>query len=162
MRTDFYCNSIMDSGKKISCSENSQQIRLTIQQRLLAALVLPSAAIVFAVLHFAALYKWVFYPFPCGFKVRFGLPCPTCGMTTSVLAFARGEILQSFYIQPATAAFCCIFILMGIFSIAAAICGTDWGIVRSIKLKYIIVTLIILVAGGWAVTMARAIAGTGH
>jgi hypothetical protein len=28
---------------------------------------------------------------PCGLKMRTGLTCPTCGMTTAVLAFARGR-----------------------------------------------------------------------
>lgn len=112
----------------------------------------------FALLHFAGAHKWVFYPWPCGFKMRFGLPCPSCGMTTSVLAFARGDVLQSLYIQPAAAVMCGMLIGVGVFGLAAAIAGTDWGLVRSIKLKYSIVTFMVIVGGGWAVTMARAIA----
>ena len=117
----------------------------------------PAAAAMFAFLHFAGAHKLVFYPWQCGFKVRFGLPCPTCGMTTSVLAFARGDILQSFYIQPAAAAGCCMLIAIGIFAMAATIAGTDWGLVRSIKLKYSIVTFMVIIGGGWAVMIARAI-----
>ena len=37
---------------------------------------------------------------PCNFEVRTGLPCPTCGMTTSFAHFARGQLLASFYVQP--------------------------------------------------------------
>jgi len=33
---------------------------------------------------------------PCGFKQRTGWPCPGCGMTRSVLAFARGDVWTSF------------------------------------------------------------------
>src|SRR5450432_3468050 len=36
----------------------------------------------------------------CGWYNTFGLPCPSCGMTTSFAWFARGNLLASFYIQP--------------------------------------------------------------
>src|SRR4051794_25230633 len=36
----------------------------------------------------------------CQFLARTGLPCPSCGMTTSFALFVRGRILQSFYVQP--------------------------------------------------------------
>ncbi|HEX4055597.1 MAG TPA: DUF2752 domain-containing protein [Tepidisphaeraceae bacterium] len=36
----------------------------------------------------------------CQFLLRTGLPCPSCGMTTSYAWFARGNFLASFYIQP--------------------------------------------------------------
>lgn len=37
---------------------------------------------------------------PCNFQVRTGLPCPSCGMTTSFAHFARGNLAASFYTQP--------------------------------------------------------------
>lgn len=37
---------------------------------------------------------------PCQFLLRTGLPCPSCGMTTSYAWFARGNFLASFYVQP--------------------------------------------------------------
>ena len=37
---------------------------------------------------------------PCQFLQRTGLPCGTCGMTTSFSYFAHGNILASFYTQP--------------------------------------------------------------
>jgi hypothetical protein len=128
---------------------------------MLIGAILPAVVGMFAFLHVAAVYKFVFYPWPCGFKVQFGLPCPTCGMTTSVLTFARGDILHSFYIQPAAAVLCCMLIAVGIFAIIAAIAGTDWGLVRSIRLKYSIVTFMVLIGGGWAVMLARTIAKSG-
>jgi len=133
--------------------------QMTAGQRLLIGAILPAMAAGFAFLHLAAVHKWVFYPFPCGFKEQFGLPCPTCGMTTSVLAFANGQILRAFYVQPAAAVMCCMLICAGLTTFVMAITGTDWGLVRNIKLKYIIVTLIVIVGGGWAVTLARAFAG---
>jgi hypothetical protein len=36
----------------------------------------------------------------CQFFQRTGLPCPSCGMTTSFSWFVRGNWLASFYVQP--------------------------------------------------------------
>jgi hypothetical protein len=36
----------------------------------------------------------------CEFAYRTGIPCPSCGMTTSFAHFARGNIAASFYVQP--------------------------------------------------------------
>src|SRR4051812_22115967 len=36
----------------------------------------------------------------CGFLERTGLPCPSCGMTTSFAWFVRGNVLASLYVQP--------------------------------------------------------------
>lgn len=37
---------------------------------------------------------------PCRFLDRTGLPCPSCGMTTSFSWFVRGNVLASIYVQP--------------------------------------------------------------
>jgi hypothetical protein len=37
---------------------------------------------------------------PCDLLARTGVPCMTCGMTTSFSHFVRGHILGSFYVQP--------------------------------------------------------------
>jgi hypothetical protein len=52
---------------------------------------------------------------PCHLMERTGVPCPSCGMTTSFAWFVRGNLLASFYIQPmgmlaALAAACCVWI----------------------------------------------------
>ena len=36
----------------------------------------------------------------CEFLARTRLPCPSCGMTTSVSHFSRGQWLASLYVQP--------------------------------------------------------------
>jgi hypothetical protein len=36
----------------------------------------------------------------CQFLQRTGLPCPSCGMTTSFSWFVRGNVSASFYVQP--------------------------------------------------------------
>jgi hypothetical protein len=37
---------------------------------------------------------------PCQFEYRTGVPCITCGMTTSFAHFVRGQLPASFYVQP--------------------------------------------------------------
>lgn len=37
---------------------------------------------------------------PCQFLYRTGMPCPTCGMTTSVTYLAHGHLLASLWVQP--------------------------------------------------------------
>ncbi|MCS7034117.1 MAG: DUF2752 domain-containing protein [Phycisphaerae bacterium] len=41
---------------------------------------------------------------PCSFLRTTGLPCGTCGMTTAVAHFSRGNLATSFYVQPFGAA----------------------------------------------------------
>jgi hypothetical protein len=36
----------------------------------------------------------------CQFEARTGVPCPSCGFTTSVTYFAHGNVLASIYVQP--------------------------------------------------------------
>jgi hypothetical protein len=36
----------------------------------------------------------------CAFLTQTGLPCPSCGMTTSFAHFVRGQWLASLYVQP--------------------------------------------------------------
>lgn len=38
---------------------------------------------------------------PCGFKVRHGLPCPTCGYTRALRALVSGHVAAAFSLQPA-------------------------------------------------------------
>jgi hypothetical protein len=48
----------------------------------------------------------------CQFALRTGLPCPSCGMTTSFAWLARGNIVASFYVQPMGALLGLLTILM--------------------------------------------------
>ncbi len=99
---------------------------------------------------------------PCGFKQRYGLPCPTCAMTTAGKAFVRGEIFEAFYIQPAGALLAVLMLLIGILSFITAVFGVYLAPVKrfleEVKVQYIVLALIIIVSAGWAVTLARAMA----
>jgi len=98
----------------------------------------------------------------CGFKQRTKLPCPTCGMTTATIVFAQGRIVQAFNIQPAAAFVYSLAVLAAILALFVAVSGIYPDFIRrffaEVKIRHIILALVIIVASGWAVTLARAVA----
>jgi hypothetical protein len=98
----------------------------------------------------------------CGFKQKHGLPCPTCGMTTATIAFAQGKILEAFYIQPACALLCCVLVLVALLAFITAVSGRHFHFITrffyEVKVRYVVLALVIIIAAGWAVTLARALA----
>lgn len=96
----------MQSSVPIIYTPNVQRASVPWTGRLTAVLV---AGTMFAVLAIAVSLK----PSPsgvgshqalgfqgCDFLTRTGLPCPSCGMTTSFAWFVRGNWIASFYVQP--------------------------------------------------------------
>ena len=133
-------------------------------QRMVAAIVCLGIIVFFGVFALAGHYRidmgrWLGY---CGFKQRTGLPCPTCGMTTAMLAFAQGRILEAFYIQPACGLLCSVMVIAAILAFIIAVFGIYFRFIErfftEVKLRYMILALIIIIAAGWAVTLARAVA----
>jgi len=133
-------------------------------QRTVAAIVCFGIIIFFAVFALAGHYnidmgRWLGY---CGFKQRTGLPCVTCGMTTATLAFAQGRIFEAFYIQPACGLLCSVMVIAAILAFIIAVFGVYFRFIErffvEVKLRYMILALIIIIAAGWAVTLARALA----
>jgi hypothetical protein len=98
----------------------------------------------------------------CGMKQRTGLPCPTCGMTTSVLAFARGDLVTAFYVQPAGGFLNSLLVIGAFFAFLIAVFGVYFTaldrLFAEIRIRHLVVGLLIILAAGWAVTMARAVA----
>ena len=141
--------------------------RALLRQRVKAALVFLAVVAFFGLFWLAAngkidIGRWLV---PCGFKQKYGLPCPTCGMTTSVLAFVRGKVFGrdgAFYIQPAAALLCSVLVVVAFLAFLMAVFGVYFGFIKRFfaeaKIKYIILVLIIIIAAGWAVTLARALA----
>ncbi len=99
---------------------------------------------------------------PCGVKQRWGLTCPTCGMTTSTLAFARGDLITAFYVQPAGAFLNSLLVVGAFFAFLIAVSGVYFRALdrwfAEIRIRHVAVGLLIILAAGWAVTLARAIA----
>lgn len=144
-------------------SRSKAHRRASSRQRAIAALICLAVIVIFGLLHLVARYNidlswWLGY---CGFKARTGLPCPTCGMTTSVLAFAQGKIAEAFYIQPAAAFLCSIMIVIGFFAFLTAAFGVYFRffdrLLYEVRARYLILALVIIIAAGWAVTMTRAL-----
>ncbi len=98
----------------------------------------------------------------CGFKMRTGLTCPTCGMTTAVLAFARGKVLTAFYVQPAAGLLCSALIVGAFFAFLIAVFGIYFDfldrVFARVRVVHVVVGLLVILAAGWAVTLARALA----
>ncbi len=159
----IYLSLIMQASQQI-INPKSMSTRASRQRRITAAVIFISVASFFGIFAVAAHYntdmsQWLGY---CGFKQRRGLPCPTCGMTTATLAFASGHIGQAFYIQPAWALVCSVMVIAAILAFVTAVFAVDFRFIDNfftkVKLRYIIAALIIILAAGWAVTMARALA----
>jgi hypothetical protein len=150
-------NQQLNNKRKLFC-------RATNQQRIIAAVLFLGIAATFGLSALAANGKidiswWLR---PCGFKQRFGLPCPTCGMTTSLFAFSQGKIIEAFYIQPAGGLFCCIAVVVAFLALFTAVFGVYFDFIKrffaNIKIKYILIALLVIIAASWAVTLARALA----
>ncbi|MGA1980542.1 MAG: DUF2752 domain-containing protein [Sedimentisphaerales bacterium] len=150
----------MQTNQQIS--EPKILCRASHRQRLAAGGVFLSLAGFFGLFALMGHYKISPWPFPCGFKQRYNLPCPTCGVTTSVKAFAQGKILESFYVQPAAALLCSVLAVSVFLAFFMAVSGIYFSFLNrfftEVKIKYIILALIVIVAAGWAVTLARALA----
>jgi hypothetical protein len=139
--------------------------RASRRQRIRAAIVFLSMVAFFGLLRLAAHYKISLSPYGCGFEKKYDLPCPTCRMTTSVYKFARGRVFGhngAFYIQPAIALLCSVMVFVAFLAFFIAVFGVYFGFINrfftEVKIKHIILALIVIVAAGWAVTLARAIA----
>jgi hypothetical protein len=87
----------------------------------------------------------------CQFALRTGLPCPTCGMTTSFAWFARGNLAASVYVQP-MGAFLAVM-TVAIFWAGVYIGLTGRSIYRLIALgptRYYVPLFMALAVAAWA------------
>ena len=158
--TLFYSNVVMHSGQQVNKLKTTY--RASFRQRVTAAMVLLAVAVLFGMLVLAAqdkidMDRWLN---PCGFKQEYDLPCPTCSITTAAVAFAGGKVFESFYIQPAGALLCCVLVVSAFLAFLIAVFGVYFGFLKrffaEVKVRYIILVLILIIAAGWAVTLARA------
>jgi hypothetical protein len=139
--------------------------RTSLRGRVRAAIVCLGICGLFVALWFAAGHDFSLTPGGCGFEQRYNLPCPTCGWTRSVYAFARGNLWKSFYLQPAAGFVCTVFVLVGVLSLISAVFGVYFEFFerlrREIRFRWWIVALVVIVVAGWLVTLARALAVNG-
>lgn len=94
------------------------------------------------------------YP-PCGMMVMTGLPCPTCGMTTSFAHTVRGQWWSAIAAQPAGFLLCLLTVLAAGGGLFAAVTGTvytpNWY--RIPPIRTMMIALLILLAS-WAFKIA--------
>jgi hypothetical protein len=89
---------------------------------------------------------------PCGFLVRTGLPCLSCGMTTSLSWFVRGNLLASFYVQPMGCVLALATAMTFWIALYGAITAKPIGrVLAQVQVRYYIVPLLSLaiLAWGW-------------
>ena len=81
-------------------------------------------------------------------------------MTTCVLAFARGDVLTAFYVQPAGAFLCSLLVVGAFFAFLTGVSGVYFCFFDRLRteltVKYVVVGLLVILVAGWAVTLARA------
>ena len=94
---------------------------------------------------------------PCGWMIRFGKPCPTCGMTTSVAHAADGDLISAAATQPAGTLFalCVAACFWGSLHVAAT--GSQLGRValRMVN-RWTAGVALLAVAAAWVYTLSRA------
>jgi hypothetical protein len=88
---------------------------------------------------------------PCGFLWATGLPCPTCGMTTSFAYTVRGRLLSALYAQPAGTALALFTVLLA--GIAVLVMATG----RRLEINWyrinpmiLLTAALVLFLGAWA------------
>jgi hypothetical protein len=87
----------------------------------------------------------------CQFLERTGLPCPSCGMTTSFTWFVRGNLAASLYVQPMgalLAALCCCTVWVGLY---VAITGRPvYRMLQRIPAKLVMMPALGFALAAWA------------
>ncbi len=86
----------------------------------------------------------------CQFLENTGMPCPSCGMTTSWAWFARGNVVASFYIQPMGFVLACGAALTAWIAGYCAITGRNPSpLLRLMPAKGILLSLLALAVAAW-------------
>ena len=61
----------------------------------------------------------------CWFKEHFGIPCPTCGMTRSVILMLHGDFYNAFQLNPAGPFLIAGLIIGGVFAMRPPLVGPN-------------------------------------
>lgn len=103
----------------------------------------------------------------CGFLLTTGLPCPTCGMTTSFAHTVRGQLFSAFWSQPAGALLALLTAGLALLGVVVAITGrrleVNWYRINPMR---VMVGCIVIFLGSWVfkivqVLVARYSGGAG-
>ncbi|HSV27381.1 MAG TPA: DUF2752 domain-containing protein [Sedimentisphaerales bacterium] len=153
----------MAANQQSDTQKSARGGRVGPRGRLIAGAVFAVAAAIFVVVNWGertGRIRWEHLFNPCGFKQRTRLPCAACGMTRAVRQFAVGRIGDALYSQPAGGVLCLAVSAAALYSLVVAVTGSDWGVlprVRRWRWPYILLTVVIVIASAWAVTLVRAL-----
>jgi Protein of unknown function (DUF2752) len=87
----------------------------------------------------------------CNFYRTTGLPCPSCGMTTSFTWFFHGNFLASFYVQPMGALLAILAAIAFWTGLYIAVTGQPvYRLARFVPLRYGVIALIAFGIVAWA------------
>ncbi|MCG3136673.1 MAG: hypothetical protein HJJLKODD_00508 [Phycisphaerae bacterium] len=87
---------------------------------------------------------------PCSMVIYWGIPCPTCGMTTAFAYTVRGQWVSAFMAQPC-GWLLCVAVMMGVvLAMLALFTGVYWRInwYRLAPLRVALVVIVLLL-GAW-------------
>ena len=91
---------------------------------------------------------------PCGLLATVGIPCPTCGMTTSFANFVHGHFRASLRGQPAGTILCALTAAGFWVALYVAVTGRPGAaVVRRLPITPALLTLLGIVIAGWAYTI---------
>ena len=92
---------------------------------------------------------------PCGFLVGTGLPCPTCGMTSSFALMMHAHPLDAVVAQPAGAILCLATLATMFVAMRVVVSGRmpliRWEMINPV---HVMVTIGVLFMGAWGVKLA--------
>ena len=137
----------------------------------------PSAAMALVILAQAALIRLLFMAdearvfllgrpldLTCAFRARFGLPCPGCGMTRSIVLAVHGELWRAWRIAPGGAISVTVALAfavgLAILSVLRLRGSPTTAAFRLYFLRYALLAAGVVIAvwsGGWATAFASAL-----
>lgn len=98
---------------------------------------------------------------PCNMLVTLGIPCPSCGMTTSFAWFYRGNFLASLYVQPAGFVLAYLTFAVAFFAVYEVCTGRPvHRLLRLVPLRMAVIVGGVIVGSGWVWKIAIYL--TGH
>ncbi|MHC4597717.1 MAG: DUF2752 domain-containing protein [Planctomycetota bacterium] len=92
---------------------------------------------------------------PCGLYQRLGLPCLTCGMTTSFAHMVRFQVLSGIRANPLGAVLFVTFLALSLLGLYSAVTG--WSLFRFLERRdwtRVGLFFLILALGSWAYKIA--------
>jgi hypothetical protein len=86
----------------------------------------------------------------CSWPALYGIPCPTCGMTTSFAHLVRGHVLTAFAVQPAGALAAIFTVILALRALGELITGqgrrVNW---YRVSPRVVVVVTVLIVAAAW-------------